>query len=85
MLPSIIVINFIKSLTSDSAYAYCQKFAINLKKTEIKLVLPYLKQNIADIVNSPSPSKKIHADLDYKIDMNIVSQLCLLVNKLGYN
>lgn len=64
---------------------FALKFGIIFYDYEVSLFLPYLQQNAPYLLSLDNINKKIHADLDNKINVNSVNKLCLLINKLGYN
>ena len=78
------IINYINKLNFDSAKIFALKFGIIFSDYEIKIILPYLKQNSIYLLSLDNIYKKIHTDLDNKIGVNSVNKLCLLFNKLGY-
>ena len=67
-----------------SAKNFALKFNIYFTDYEINFFLPYLKNNANEILSNRNINKKIHTDLDKKINVNSINKLCLLINKLGY-
>ena len=67
-----------------SAKNFALKFNIYFTDYEINFFLPYLKNNANEILSNRNINKKIHTDLDNKINVNSINKLCLLINKLGY-
>lgn len=79
------IISYIRKLDFEGAKMFALKFGIIFYDYEVSLFLPYLQQNAPYLLSLDNINKKIHADLDNKINVNSVNKLCLLINKLGYN
>ena len=85
MIMNNFIVSYINKLNEDSAKIFALKFGIIFSDNEIKIILPYLKNNSTYLLSLNDIYKKIHIDLDTKIGVNSVNKLCLLFNKLGYN
>ena len=78
------IIAYLKKMDYISAKNFSLKFNIYFTDYEINFFLPYLKNNANEILSNRNINKKIHTDLDKKINVNSINKLCLLINKLGY-
>ena len=78
------IIAYLKKMDHKSARNFALKFNIYFTDYEINFFLPYLKNNANEILSNKNINKKIHTDLDYKINVNSINKLCLLISKLGY-
>lgn len=78
------IIAYLKKMDYISAKKFALKFNIYFTDYEINFFLPYLKNNANEILSNRNINKKIHTDLDNKINVNSINKLCLLINKLGY-
>ena len=78
------IIAYLKMMDYISAKNFALKFNIYFTDYEINFFLPYLKNNANEILSNRNINKKIHTDLDKKINVNSINKLCLLINKLGY-
>lgn len=78
------IIAYLKKMDYISAKNFALKFNVYFTDYEINFFLPYLKNNANEILSNRNINKKIHTDLDNKINVNSINKLCLLINKLGY-
>lgn len=79
-----VIISYIRKLDFETAKLFALRFGIVFYDYEINIFLPYLQQNAPYLLSLNDVTKKIHIDLDNKINVNSVNKLCLLINKLGY-
>ena len=78
---NLIINNYLKNLTIDKAILISKQFCIDFSYEEMKLALPFLKQNYSAFLNENS---KIYALSNLAINTNnIIANKCeLLINKL---
>ena len=78
---NLIISNYLKNLTIDKAILIAKQFCIDFSYEEMKIALPYLKQNYHNFLNENS---KIYALSNLaNISNNIIASKCeQLINKL---
>lgn len=78
---NLLINNYLKNLTVDKAILIAKQFCIDFSYEEMRIALPYLKQNYQALLNENS---KIYALSNLAINTNntIASKCEQLINKL---
>lgn len=78
---NLLINNYLKNLTVDKAILIAKQFCIDFSYEEMRIALPYLKQNYHALLNENS---KIYALSNLAINTNntIASKCEQLINKL---
>ena len=83
MLSKFIIINYINNLNHANAKSITNRIGVFFDDEEINIVLPYLKRNIKNILYDKYPKRKIHIDLRSKVNMDTITKLYKIFDRLN--